>query len=75
MAEAAAEMGFDGVDLTVRPKGHVLPEKVESDLPKAVEAMRKVGFSPFIMTTAVQDANDPTDQNVLSTASKLGFQY
>jgi len=75
MAEAAAEMGFDGVDLTVRPKGHVLPEKVESDLPKAVEAMRKVGFSPFIMTTAVQDANDSTDQNVLSTASKLGFQY
>jgi len=75
MAEAAAEMGFDGVDLTVRPKGHVLPEKVESDLPKAVEAMRKVGFSPFIMTTAVQDANDPTDQTVLSAASKLGFQY
>ena len=46
-------MGFDGVDLSVRPEGHVLPEKVERDLPKAVEAIRKVGFSPFIMTTAV----------------------
>ena len=75
MAEAAAEMGFDGIDLTVRSKGHVLPEKVEDDLPKAVEAMRKVGFSPFIMTTAVQDANDSIDQKVLRTASKLGFQY
>ena len=44
LAEAAAEMGFDGIDLTVRPKGHVLPERVESDMPKAVEAMRKVGL-------------------------------
>ncbi|MGB4958710.1 MAG: twin-arginine translocation signal domain-containing protein, partial [Saprospiraceae bacterium] len=31
----AAELGFDGVDLTVRPKGHVLPENVKTDLPKA----------------------------------------
>ena len=29
MANAAAEMGFDGIDLTVRPNGHVLPEQVE----------------------------------------------
>src|SRR5205814_8116826 len=38
MAEAAAEMGFDGIDLTVRPSGHVLTERVETDMPKAVEA-------------------------------------
>jgi hypothetical protein len=33
MAKAATEIGFDGVDLTVRPKGHVLPDNVEKDLP------------------------------------------
>src|SRR5688500_19517193 len=65
MAEAAAEMGFDGVDVTVRPKGHVLPERVENDLPKAVEAIRKVGFVPLMMTTAVQDAGDNTNIHVL----------
>lgn len=27
----AREMGFDGIDLTVRPKGHVLPERVAED--------------------------------------------
>ena len=43
MAEAAAEMGFDGLDLSVRPKGHVLPERAEEDLPKAVEAMKAAG--------------------------------
>ena len=45
MAAAARDIGFDGVDLAVRPKGHVLPERVETDLPKAVEAIRKAGLS------------------------------
>jgi sugar phosphate isomerase/epimerase len=75
MAEAAKEMGFDGIDLTVRPKGHVLPEKVEADLPQAVEAMKKVGFTPSMFCTAVEDATNPVDKKVLETASKLGFKY
>ena len=75
MAEAAAEMGFDGIDLTVRPKGHVLPERVENDLPKAVEAMRKVGFAPLMMTTTVEDAENTTDRKILESAAKLRFQY
>jgi L-ribulose-5-phosphate 3-epimerase len=56
MAEAAKEIGFDGIDLTVRPKGHVLPERIEDDLPLALEAMEKVGFSPLLMATAVESA-------------------
>ena len=28
--QVAAQLGFSGVDLTVRPKGHVLPESVLS---------------------------------------------
>src|SRR5882724_8992575 len=75
MAEAVAEMGFDGIDLTVRPEGHVLPERVESDLPKATEAMRKVSLVPLLMTTAVQDANNAIDRRVLEVAVKLGIQY
>ena len=75
MAEAAADMGFDGIDLTVRPKGHVLPERVDTDLPKAVEAMKKVNFVPSLMTTAVDDAADTTDKKVLTVAAKLGFKF
>src|SRR5690348_4871884 len=33
-ARLAADIGFDGLDLTVRDGGHVLPERVEQDLPK-----------------------------------------
>lgn len=75
LAEAAKEIGFDGIDLTVRPKGHVLPEKVETDLPLAVEAMKKIGYSPSLFCTAVEEAANPIDNKLLEIASKLGFKY
>src|SRR6478736_2555231 len=75
MAEAAASMGFDGVDLTVRPEGHVLPERVTDDLPKAVEAVKKAGLNVFMMTTAITKADDPLTEPILKTASALGISY
>lgn len=75
MAAAAANMGFNGIDLTVRPKGHVLPERVVDDLPKAVKAMNTYGLKPNMMTTNVWDTTDLKNKTVLETASKLGFEY
>ena len=75
MAEAVAEMGFDGVDLTVRPKGHVEPERVGEDLPKAVESIRNAGLEPVMMTTAVDHPDKPADRQVLETAAGLGMKY
>ncbi len=75
MSEVAKELGFDGIDLTIRPKGHVLPEKVEQDLPLAVEAMKKVGMTPSLFCTAVENAQNPVDKKLLETAAQLGFQY
>ncbi|WP_040281726.1 sugar phosphate isomerase/epimerase family protein [Psychroserpens damuponensis] len=75
MSAAAAEMGFDGLDLTVRRKGHVLPELVIDNLPKAVDAMKTYGLNPKMMSTNVWDANDSTNQTVLETASALGFTH
>lgn len=75
MADVAADLGFDGVDLTVRPKGHVLPERVENDLPKAVEAIRKAGIAHTMMTTAVEDASNKTDRKILETAAKSGITH
>ncbi len=75
MAETAAKIGFDGVDLTVRPKGHVLPEKVEDDLPKAAEACKKAGIDIIMMSTAIGDVSHPTTEKILKTASQLGIKY
>ena len=75
MAAAAKEMGFDGVDLTVRPKGHILPENVERDLPKAVEAVRKAGLKAELITTAITSAADPYTEKIIRTASQQGIKY
>ena len=75
MSASAAEMGFDGLDLTVRRKGHVLPENVMEDLPKAVLAMKKYGIVPKMMSTNVWDAHNKINKNVLTTASNLGFTH
>ncbi len=75
MAETATEIGFDGVALTVRPKGHVLPERVEDDLPKAVEAVNKAGIKVYMMTTAITDPKDIHTEKILKTASKVGIRY
>src|SRR6266545_5000858 len=40
MAQAVKKLGFGGIDLTVRPGGHVQPERAPEDLPKAVAAIR-----------------------------------
>jgi sugar phosphate isomerase/epimerase len=37
LAQAVKAAGFGGIDLTVRKGGHVAPERVKEDLPKAVE--------------------------------------
>ncbi|MBC7922878.1 MAG: sugar phosphate isomerase/epimerase [Ferruginibacter sp.] len=75
LAAAAAEVGFDGIDLTVRPGGHVLPERVATDLPKAVAAVRKAGLQVYMLTTAITDADQPHTEAILKTAGGLGIGY
>ena len=75
MAKVAADMGFDGIDLTVRPNGHVLPENVEKDLPKAMDAVTKAGLKIFMITTSVYDAEDPLSERILKTANSLGIRH
>ncbi len=69
----AKELGFDGIDLTVRPKGHVLPERVAEDLPKAVDAIRKHGLSVPMITTDLKDASDPAAKPTFEAMKKLGI--
>ena len=75
MAKVAADLGFDGLDLTVRPDGHVEPENVENDLPEAVEAMANAGLLSIMMTTAVNNASDEVNRRVLNTAADQGIQF
>lgn len=74
LADTIAEMGFDGIDLTVRPDGHVLPEKVEIDLPKAVAAAQKAKLQiPMIVTSILQ--GDALAERVIKTASEQKIEH
>ncbi len=75
MAGVVATIGFDGVDLTVRPRGHVDPGRVEDELPRAVEAVQQAGLSVPMMTTAITDPSDKATERILETASALGIGY
>ena len=72
-AQVAAEIGFDGVDLAVRPGGHVLPENVATDLPLAVDAIRQAGLQVQIMTTAIMNPEEGSATTILETAQKVGI--
>jgi len=75
MARTAREIGFDGIDLTVRPRGHVLPERVREDLPRAVQAIKAAGLEVPMIATAITDPADPLTESILSTASQAGIRY
>ncbi len=75
LAQTCREIGLDGVDLTVRSGGHVLPENVTRDLPKAVETIRAEGLKVPMITTRLVDGNDPDAVPILKTASSLGIKY
>ncbi len=75
MAETTRRLGFDGLDLTVRPGGHVAPESVETDLPRAVAAAQSAGISIPTMTTAITDPSDPLTERILASAARQGVRY
>jgi sugar phosphate isomerase/epimerase len=75
VAATVAEAGFDGMDIAVRPGGHVLPERVADDLPRAVEAARKAGLVVPMITTGITDAHDRYSEPIIRAASALGIGY
>lgn len=68
LARAAKALGFAGVDLTVRPGGHVTPERAAEDLPPFLRTLREEGLEVPMITTALVSAADPTAPPILETA-------
>ncbi|MFN7646135.1 MAG: sugar phosphate isomerase/epimerase family protein [Acidobacteriota bacterium] len=75
MASQAREIGFDGVDLTVRKGGHVAPERAAEDLPKAKETIERAGLPLTMITSDVVHPGSPHAETVLRTAAKLGIRH
>ena len=67
--------GVDGLDLTVRPRGSVLPETVAEDLPLVAEMARKNGLLLEMMVSNITSAKTPHAENVLKTAAKHHIKH
>ena len=74
LADRIAEIGFDGVEATIRGGGNVEPAEVEDKLPKFVEALRNRSLEMMIMTSDINDPSDPMTEKVLRTAATVGVK-
>jgi len=74
LATTAAKLGLDGLDLTVRAKGHVEPKNFERDLPAAVKAANDAGVSCEMMVTKIVGTENPRDYDLLAMARSLGIK-
>ncbi|MEO8125517.1 MAG: TIM barrel protein [Bryobacteraceae bacterium] len=75
LAKAVAEIGFDGIDLAVRPGGHVEPERVAQDLPPLLKIIRAHQLEVPMITSGIEDADTPHAESVLRTISELGIHH
>jgi L-ribulose-5-phosphate 3-epimerase len=75
LGRAARDAGFDGIDLTVRPGGHVLPERAVDDLPRAVDAIRAQGLTVPMITTELTSATSPLARPLLEAAARSGVGF
>lgn len=64
------QIGLDGLDLTVRPGGHIDPKDVTKELPKAVMAAKDAGVEILQLTTSITDADDTAERTFAACAAQ-----
>ena len=70
---AAGLEGMSGIEAPIRPGGHVEPVKVEEDLPKLAEQLKKRGLGITIMTSGINEVSaEQNTEKVLRTAKAVG---
>ena len=74
LADLVAELGFDGIEGTIRPGGHITPEQVPDELPKMLEALTKRKRELTIMASGINNADEKLNVQQLRVAAKLGVK-
>jgi sugar phosphate isomerase/epimerase len=79
VCEKFKAIGLDGLDLTVRPGGHIEPADAPRRLPAAARAARDHGVRLSMLSTAVVEADDQAERLLAAAAAagvtriKLGY--
>jgi len=81
VAQVCHEIGNTTIDLTVRAAsqgsaaGHVLPEKVKTDLAPFVNGLKRNGITVQMIGMDVVDVTTPYVEDMLDAASSLGIHH
>lgn len=74
LAEILADLGFGGIEATVRNKGHIEPAHAVDKLPACVAALKKHGLTIPVMATSISRADQKHTETTLRAAAKLGIK-
>ena len=74
LADLIAELGFDGIEGTIRPGGQITPEQVPDELPKMMAALKKRRLNMTIMASGINNADDKLNIQQLQVAAQLGIK-
>ncbi|MDB4338806.1 sugar phosphate isomerase/epimerase [Rubripirellula sp.] len=74
LANHIADLGFDGIEAPIRKGGHIEPAEAPDKLPELHEALTKRGLEITLMTTDINDPDDPLTEKVIRTAATLGIE-
>lgn len=77
LGEKVKTMGFDGIDLTVRPGHPVNPKNVTEALPKAQKVWNSQGIEATFVTAPIGllDPTDPTAKKLYAACSEAGIKW
>jgi sugar phosphate isomerase/epimerase len=70
----ARRAGFDGLDLTVRPGGHVPPETAPTGLVDARRAAVAAGVDIPMISTSITDDSSPHAESIFAAATHDGIR-
>jgi sugar phosphate isomerase/epimerase len=74
IAEIVATLGATGIEAPIRPGGHIEPAKVEEELPRFVEVLKKHGLRINVLTSGINSVSEATrTESILRTARSLGI--
>lgn len=74
LADAMAEIGLNGIEVAIRPKGHIEPQHVEEELPKLVAALKARNLTLEVMTSGINEVSqEQRTEAILRTAASLGI--
>ena len=71
----AGRIGLDGLDLTVRPGGHIEPQDAATQLPGALATARDMGLDIPMITTAITRGDTPGADETFAACAELGIRH